>query len=140
MGIGHYMRQNRWYDTAILVVFVLALAGATVNHLVDQVRHGWFPYADLYGAPQAFNLYWTSLTFLDAFAVFALCFHVRAGWVMALGILLTDVPINLYATLHIWKLNVIENDALLMQSAFLAFLLVMSRRIWRLTRPGNQAS
>jgi hypothetical protein len=66
-------------------------------------------------------------------AIAVVVFHVRAGYVLALLIMLTDVPINLYANAYYWLLPIYKNHALLMQTAFLFFLLLTFRRIWRLS-------
>ena len=86
------------------MVFILAFAGATYNHVLDIVRGGLFPYTKWCDAPEIINFYWTGLTLLDPLAVILLQFNVRAGYILALGIMLTDVPINIYAGKHFWQL------------------------------------
>ncbi len=144
MGLTQFIRANRWYDTAILIVFILAFTGAAYNHIADMVRGGLFPYAKWYGVPDVFNWYWTSLTLLDPFAMVALLFNIRFGYVVALCIMLTDVPINVYVNAHYWMIPFFKNNALMAQSAFLMFLLLTVRRIWRLSgshvfEPSNPA-
>ena len=56
---------------------------------------------------------------------------------VALCIMLTDVPINWYVNDHYWMLPLHQNPSLVMQTAFLAFLMVTVRRIWRLSEPGK---
>lgn len=133
MRINQFFMANRWFDSAILLVVVMAFAGATYNHAADLMRGGLFPYAKWYGAPESFNLYWTGLTLLDPLAIAALIINVRVGYVLALCIMLTDVPINLYANANYWSLPFHENDALIMQIGFLLFLLLTIRRVWRLS-------
>ena len=115
----------------ILFVFVLAFAGATYNHVMDLVHEGLFPYTNMWGTPDVFNLFWTSLTILDPLAIALLITNIRAGYVLALCIMLTDVPINLYANVNYWSLDIHKNYFLLMQIAFLVFLLSTTRRIWK---------
>jgi len=136
MRTGQFIRKNRWFDSAMLVVFIMAFTGATYNHVTDMVRGGLFSYAKWYGVPEPFNWYWTSLTVLDPLAVVALWFNVRMGYMAALGIMLTDVPINGYVNTRYWMLPLYENPSLVMQTAFLAFLMVTARRIWRLSGSG----
>ena len=136
MRTGQFIRKNRWFDSAMLVVFFMAFTGATYNHVTDMVRGGLFPYAKWYGVPEPFNWYWTSLTVLDPLAVVALWFNVRVGYMAAFSIMLTDVPINGYVNARYWMLPLYENPSLVMQTAFLAFLMVTARRIWRLSGSG----
>ena len=118
----------------MLFVFGAAFAGATCNHLADLVRGGWLPYTKWYGTPEILNLYWTGLTFLDPLAIIVLFFNVRAGYALALCIMLTDVPINLYANAKYWRLPLTESHALMMQIGFLLFLSATVRRVWTLSR------
>jgi hypothetical protein len=113
------------------IVFVMAFAGATHNHAMDIVRGGLFPHANRFGSPESLNLYWTSLTVFHRLAILAAIFNVRIGCVFALGIMHTDVPINVHANAVYWSLPIYKNDALLLQTAFLVFLLLTIRRVWR---------
>ena len=137
MRMDQFIRENRWFDSAILFAFIMAFAGATHNHATDMVRGGLFPYAKWYGVPEIFNWYWTSLTVLDPLAVVALWFNVRVGYMVALCIMLTDVPINWYVNTRYWGLPLYQNPSLMMQAAFLVFLLLTACRIWRLSEPGK---
>jgi hypothetical protein len=134
MKIKRFIYRNRWYDSVILFVFILAFAGATYNHVMDLVHEGLFPYTNMWGTPDVFNLYWTSLSILDPLAIALLIKDIRAGYVLALCIMLTDVPINLYANVNYWSLEIHKNYFLLMQIAFLVFLLSTTRRIWKLSQ------
>ncbi len=44
MNIKRFIHENRWFDSMILVVFILAFTGATYNHVMDLVSGGLFPY------------------------------------------------------------------------------------------------
>ena len=133
MRINHFIHENRWFDSLMLVIFILAFAGATYNHVMDLVSGGLFPYTKRWGTPLIFNIYWTSLTILDPLAIIALIVKVRAGYVVGIFIMLADVPINLYANANYWPLAIHENHLLLMQITFLVFLLSTVRRVWTLT-------
>jgi len=134
MTLKRFFTEHRWYDSAVLICFILAFCGATYNHIMDIVRGGLFPYTRWCGAPLGLNIYWTSLTILDPLAITALFRHVRLGYALALAIMLTDIPINAYAGAVYWRIPVNENTALIMQTAFLVFLLLTVRRVWRLSR------
>ncbi len=133
MRLDRYIKINGWKESSILVFFVLALLVATYNHINDICIGGLFPYTERWGTPEIFNWYWTSLTLLDPLAVILLVFHTRAGYVAALCIMFTDVPINLYANAYYWHIPLLYNYLFLMQIAFLVFLLVTSRRVWKLS-------
>ena len=138
MKLSRFVYENRWFDSIILVVFILAFAGATYNHMMDIISGGFFPYTKKWGTPESLNLYWTSLTILDPLAIAALIINVRAGYVMALCIMFTDVPINLYANTYYWPLPLYENYSLLMQLSFLIFLLSTVHRIWKRTATNDK--
>ncbi len=121
----------------ILLVIALAFLVAACNHAVDMFKNGLFPYAKLYNAPEALNYYWSSLTLLDPLAVILLIYNVRAGLILALCIMFTDVPVNLYANAMYWRLPSYKNYFLVMQILFLMFLLLTASRIWRLSRPAR---
>lgn len=94
MRINQFTKKNRRLDSAILIAFVLAFTVATFNHVMDIMRGGLFPYSKWYGASESLNFYWTSLTLLDPLAIVLLIYNVRAGYILAFCIMLTDVPIN----------------------------------------------
>ncbi len=48
-------------------------------------------------APLLFNLYWDSLTLFDPLTVLLLWTRPRAGVGLAVGIMLTDIPVNAYS-------------------------------------------
>lgn len=138
MTISDFLHKNQWPERSILGIFVLALTVATINHITDIYVGGLFPYSEGSGAPQIINIYWTSLTLLDPLAICLLAISVRAGYVAAICIMLTDVPINIYAATNGFigilpdrEYNGMENIGLPLQIAFLVFLLVTVRRVWR---------
>jgi hypothetical protein len=133
MRIDQFLKTNQWFDSAILIVFILAFAGATYNHAMDLFSGGMFPYTKRWGTPEIFNIYWTSLTILDPLSIGALIINIRVGYVVAILIMLTDVPINLYVNANYWQLAIHENRPLLMQIAFLIFLLSTVRSVWKRT-------
>lgn len=142
MTIFEFFRENQLPDRMIHAIFILALSIATINHVTDLVVGGMFPYSQGSGAPALINIYWTSLTLLDPLAICILASNVRAGYVVAILIMLTDVPINLYAAANGFlgllpgrEYNGLENIGIPLQIAFLVFLLITARRIWRLSAP-----
>ncbi len=146
MKINEFIRKNRWPDRLILAIFIFALSVATGNHITDLYIGGLFPYAEGAGAPEIINIYWTSLTILDPMAIAMLVMNVRLGYVVAICIMVTDVPINIYAAANGFpgilpdrNFSGMENTDIPMligistQAAFLVFLLLTVRRVWRLS-------
>jgi membrane protein HdeD len=78
----------------IAIGFAICLFVACATHIVDVLRHGWLPYRF---APEPLNVYWTSLTFLDAIAAILLLSRPSFGLVVTLVIILSDVVLNLFA-------------------------------------------
>jgi len=50
MGIYQIVKNNRWFDSAMPITFILTFSVATGNHVMDVVHGGLFPYATWYGA------------------------------------------------------------------------------------------
>ena len=80
------------------VVFALCLAAASIVHINDLWQHGWFPYRF---APLPLNVYWTVLAFLDALAALLLIVQPRAGLVLTLLVIVSDVTLNLFARFYL---------------------------------------
>jgi len=78
------------------------------------------------------NTYWASLTFFDPAAVFLLFRFPKAGLLLALTIMLTDVGINSLATyLYIDNRGYYAvNYAIQLQTAFLGFVLGSAPLLW----------
>src|SRR2546428_13307231 len=85
-------------DRPVLIVFSICLAAACAVHVTDLWQHGWLPY---HFAPLPLNVYWTALTFLDAFAAVLLLWQPRTGLALALLIIASDVALNLFARFYL---------------------------------------
>jgi len=107
-------------------VLVAGFAIGTTTHTLQLVNRGWVVFAS---APVWMNAYWTALTFLDPLAAVLLIRARRAGLVLALAIMVSDVTVNSYA-LHglglpfaVWALQI--------QTLFLGFLVGAAGFLWR---------
>ncbi len=134
MKLKAVWKSARTADRIIILIYILAFTGASYNHIADLARHGLFPYTSLFGVPPALNIYWTSLTLLDPLAILLLFLRPRAGCLFYLLIMLTDVPINIYANMVYWEQPLFESPGLIMQIAFLLFLLLTVGRIMKLSK------
>ena len=120
---------NRW-PVAIRLLYALCLAGAAWNHLRIALDHGlWWDYG---GIPLFYQVFWTSLTFLDPLAVLLLLLRPRAGLVLTAAIIVIDVLVNASAAYVIGP----DWQALGAQLLFLAFVLATIGRAW----PGRTAA
>ena len=119
------MRAGRHIVPAI---YILALLAGTFTHLRDIAEFGFLPYVN---APLPLNIYWTSLTFLDPLAIALLLRRLRWGVLLTLAIMLTNVPVNFWASLYVWEVPPLSNVSLLLQTAFLAFVLLTAPRLLR---------
>ena len=120
---------NRW-PTVLRVLYALCLAGAAWNHLRIALDHGlWWDYG---GIPLFYQIFWTSLTFIDPLAVLLLLVRPRAGLILTAAIIVTDVLVNTSATFIIGP----DWQALGAQMLFLAFVLATIGRAW----PGRTAA
>lgn len=109
------------------VVFLLCLfltIGGAV-HIYDNIADGLLPY-DF--APRWLNIYWSILGIFDLLAVYLLIRYRRAGLVLMLIILFTNVIFNSHA--H-YSLEILDNNtALQMKTLFLGFAMGVSIWLW----------
>ncbi len=103
----------------VLIFFSVCLAAACAVHVTDLWQHGWLPY---HFAPLPLNVYWTALTFLDAFAAVLLLWQPRAGLALAMLVIASDVALNLFARFYL-RLH-LRPLALSLQLLFLVAVLV----------------
>src|SRR5262249_33302293 len=82
------VRSQRGMVRLLFAIFSLCFLGAAFNHARDIWEGGFLPYRH---DPLPFNVYWTSLAFLDALAVVLLWTWPRAGLVLAVLIMVSDV-------------------------------------------------
>jgi hypothetical protein len=108
----------------IRAILAAGLAAGACMHLVDLVERG--PLGSPH-QPLAFNVFWTSLAALDPLGALLLITRSRAGIVLTLAIMVTDVSVNLAASDHI---TASANWRLWSQVAFAAFALVGAPRVW----------
>lgn len=114
---------DRW-PVAIRVLYALCLASAAYNHLRIALDHGlWWDYG---GIPLFYQIFWTSLTFIDPLAVLLLLVQPRAGLVLTATIIVVDVLVNASATVVIGP----DWQSLGAQMLFLAFVLATIGRAW----------
>ncbi|AUX69724.1 hypothetical protein CHX26_09620 [Porphyrobacter sp. HT-58-2] len=115
-----------------LGVYVVCFAIGTISHALDFWVLGLRPYQ---GAPIVLEAFWSSLVVLDPIAAgLLLSGKRRAGLVLAAIIMVCDVAANGYAffVLGIEGFAV----ALLLQAAFLGFVLGSIGFLWGAEEPG----
>jgi len=120
------MAINSSFALRSLYAFCL-LAGAS-THLWTVVNHGIF--WDYGGAPFITRIYWTSLTVLDPLAAALLFLKPRAGLLLTLAIIGSDVAHNTW----IMQRNPVPswlNWMYVLQVLFLAFVLLTISHAWR---------
>ena len=128
------LREQR--VAAIRVVWVLCLAVGTYTHALILIRHGWR--WDYGGKPLFTVLFWSALTFLDPLVAVLLFVVPRAGTVLLLMLMFTDVVHNT------WVIKVYGGVSWMVadQWLFLIFVLATTRIVWRAARrqqPTHQA-
>ncbi len=118
--------------------YALCLLGATSTHVWTLVTHGLF--WDYGGMPVFTQIYWTSLTALDPLAAVLLIVQPRAGLLLTLAIISSDVTHNTWIMSRSlapdWS-----NWMYVSQIVFLIFVLLTISRAWKLTpaerKPNN---
>ena len=107
------------------LIYALCLCGATWAHLQVALVHGlWWDYG---GAAPLTQIYWTSLLFIDPLTVLLLLLSPRAGLILCVAVIVTDVVHNSWFALH----HPIRMDLYVSQIAFLLFVAFTVRTAWR---------
>lgn len=107
-------------------ILIAGFAIGTTTHVLALLNRGWMVNPS---APVWMNVYWTALTFLDSLAVVLLLRSRRAGLVLALAIMLSDVAINTYVS-HLFGFDGVPFQVQL-QTVFLGFVLGAAGFLWR---------
>ncbi|HMR50699.1 MAG TPA: hypothetical protein PKE40_15665 [Arachnia sp.] len=110
---------------AIQVVWIAGFLVGTTSHVLDLIAGG----VDTYGAfPPALRAFWLSLTVLDPLTALLLLLRKRAGIILGVVVILTDIAVNwtVFFTIGGNPLFGVVN-----QTLFAAFLLVTAPRLWR---------
>ena len=77
--------------TIIRVLWVVGFLVGTTTHVTDLVLDG----TDVYSRfPTAARLYWVALTLFDPLAIVLVILRLRAGVVLAVVIMVSDVAVN----------------------------------------------
>ncbi len=87
-------RGHRLLPRALILVLVGGLLVGTTSHGFDLARAGAIPLPE---QPLGFNIYWTSLVILDPLGALLLVFRPHWGVLAVLGIMASDVAVNLAA-------------------------------------------
>ena len=126
-------------------IYAACLALATIIHVLVDVRYGvLLSGLEPLGYPLGVRVYWASLTVLDPLAALLLLFRPRAGLVLCVAIIVTDVLNNSWVLYHRSEFvsGVLNNNRMLyhgsevdigyiLQVTFLAFVLVTVRYAWQ---------
>lgn len=116
-------------ERVVVGVIVVGFVIGTSTHMLQFVNRGWVVFA---AAPIWMNVYWTLLTFLDPLAAILLLRARRAGLILAVAIMLSDVAVNSHALygldlpFAIWALQ--------LQTLFCGFLLGAVGFLWESKR------
>jgi hypothetical protein len=113
------------HSVYLRAIYALCLLGATWTHLQVAIAHGlnW----DYGGAAPFTRLYWTSLLFIDPLTALFLLVRPRAGLILCVAVIVTDVAHNSWFALH----HPIRMDLYLSQIVFLLFVAFTVRTAWR---------
>jgi hypothetical protein len=77
---------------ALRGLYAACMAGAAFNHARIVAEHGLF--WDYGGIAPFYAVFWTSLTFIDALAVFLLLARPRVGLALTAAVIVIDVLVN----------------------------------------------
>jgi hypothetical protein len=129
MSANNIRRRLQSYPTWVkltLTMYSIAFLIGTTTHLIALLNGWWLPHHPL------INTYWGSLTFLDPLVVFLLLRLPRAGLLLALAIIASDVGINSLATYLYFDSDghYTVDYFVQLQTAFLGFVLGSAPFLW----------
>jgi hypothetical protein len=75
----------------ILAIYIIGFGIGTTTHSISLFEGGFLPYTNV---PLWKNIYWTSLTFLDLFAIFLVLKSLTPALLVSNLIIISDVIIN----------------------------------------------
>ncbi|WIE65078.1 hypothetical protein DEI99_000700 [Curtobacterium sp. MCLR17_036] len=126
--MGRYRRRL----ALVTAVWVLGFGIGAATHLFELITAGMGVYAD---APEPVRWFWVALTVVDPVIVVLLLVRRRAGVLSGVTTMVADVLVNWSAA---FAHPALAGPGLVTQPAFLLFLLLTARPLWRsagATRP-----
>lgn len=117
----------------IQVIWILGFLIGTTTHVLDLVAGGLDTYGDF---PVPLRAYWISLTVLDPVTVLLVLRRRRAGVVLGLAVILSDIAVNwtVFSTIGGLSLFGVVN-----QTVFAIVLVATAVPLWRWMRPVRRA-
>jgi len=114
--------------TVIRVLWVVGFLVGTTTHVTDLVLGGTDVYASF---PTAARLYWVSLTLFDPLTIVLVILRLRAGVLLAVVIMVSDVALNsvMVATHGLAVFGLVN------QILFALLVLATAPLLWRYSRP-----
>jgi len=117
----------------VRLVWVVGFLVGTTTHVLDLVQGGVAVYA---GFPDAVRLYWVSLTLLDPLTVVLTALRRRAGVVLGVAIMVSDVAVNATVAATTDGLGL---RGLVLQVVFGLVVVTTAPLLWRAARrPGER--
>ena len=117
----------------VRLVWIAGFLVGSTTHVLDLVQGGAAVYA---GFPDAVRLYWVSLTLLDPLTVVLTALRRRAGVVLGVAIMVSDVAVNATVAATTDGLGL---RGLVLQVAFGLVVVTTAPLLWRAARrPGER--
>ena len=117
----------------VRLVWIAGFLVGSTTHVLDLVQGGVAVYA---GFPDAVRLYWVSLTLLDPMTVVLTALRRRAGVVLGVAIMVSDVAVNATVAATTDGLGL---RGLVLQVAFGLVVVTTAPLLWRAARrPGER--
>ena len=117
------------------IIWTIGFLIGTTTHTLDLINYGWLPY-DF--RPLPWNIYWTSLTFLDPLAAVLIWVRERWGVVLGAAIMVSNVLVNGYTAFVVGLEEFYF--ALSLQSAFAIFVFWIAWRHWQSGKQTTEAA
>lgn len=109
---------------AVKAIWTIGFLIGTTTHSLDLINYGWLPYEF---RPLPWNIYWTSLTFLDPMAAALIWLWQRSAIVLGVAIMASNIAVNSYTLLLGYDEFLVP---LMLQVLFAMFVFWIAWRHW----------
>jgi hypothetical protein len=134
MSIGRMEISQSRRSLILRSVYAMCLALATPAHVIFDVRYGLLLGGlESLGYPAFVRMYWASLTFLDPLCVLLLFVRPRAGLILCVGIIVTDVLNNSWVRYHGSEVDI----SYILEVVFLIFVVATVKCAWQGLNPNK---
>lgn len=112
----------------IIIVYIVGFLIGGSHHWYDILSKGLLPY---HSVPFRFNLFLTSLAFVDYLAILLLLTTPKFGIKFSAILMIVDISVDIYLCIAYWDINPLTNPGIQWLVIFTLFLLFSAKSLLR---------